>query len=98
MTDYSRIFYEVYDPLTGRALAPPTDYATASTYAEESGGEIRWVAAKRLTRSRKNCLPEGPVPARHDGEDGARISGGPIPFFDDEISRAIRTTEEVGPA
>lgn len=49
MTSYSRIFYEVYDVATGRALAPPVDYTTARDYADESGGAIRFVHAKRLT-------------------------------------------------
>lgn len=100
MTSYSRIYYEAYEVETGWALDEPTTFASARTLAQletKAGREsaVRFHHADRLT---KNCPPEGPVPARHDGEGGARISGGPIPFFDDEISRAICTTEEVGPA
>jgi hypothetical protein len=79
---YSRVFYEPYDVATGEAVGDPTDYKSARIVAQASLQDC----SVRWHHS------ERLTPLVRRTTDPVRD------FFDDEISRAIRTTEEVGPA
>lgn len=79
---YSRVFYEPYDIDTGEAVGDPTDYKSACIVAQAS-------------------LQDCSVRWHHSEPLTDRVRKTTVlvrDFFDDEISRAIRTTEIVGAA
>lgn len=80
MTSYSKVFYEPYDIDTDKAVGDPTDYTSACIVAQMS--------LQDCSVRWHHAEPKTTVRVRI-------LTDPDRDFFDDEIGRAIRTTEIV---